>query len=275
MNPSARLKPIGVFDSGIGGLTVLHELMRLLPRESTVYFGDTARVQYGNKSETTVQRFALEAAQLLMQHGIKFLVLACNTVSATSLTLLRQRLPVPVVGVIEPGAQAAAARSRGGHIGVIGTAATVESGAYQKAIAAWRPEANVVARACPLFVPLVEEGWTRHQVAEEVARIYLSPLKAEGVDTLVLGCTHYPLLADILSLVMGPEVNLINSASEVARVVRDELERRDLLGQASRPTHRVLVSDGPERFSRVARNFMGEDLGPVELVAVPAAAAVG
>jgi glutamate racemase len=269
MTSSAQLRPIGLFDSGIGGLTVLDELQRLLPRESTIYFGDTARVPYGNKSEATVRRFAVEAAELLMQHGIKFLVLACNTVSATALELLRERLPIPVVGVIEPGARAAVSRTRGGHIGVIGTSATIESGAYQKAIAAIRPDASVVAHACPLFVPLVEEGWTRHQVAEEVARIYLAPLKSARIDSLVLGCTHYPLLTDILARVMGPEVSLVSSATEVARLVRSELERLDLRSAAAHPARRVLVSDSPERFARVARNFMGEELGTVELVPLP------
>ena len=261
-------KPIGVFDSGLGGLTVLQELMRLLPRESTVYLGDTARVPYGSKSESTVQRFALEAATLLLEYDIKFLVLACNTVSATALPLLRDRLPVPVVGVIEPGAFAAAQRSRTGHIGVIGTSATVDSGAYQKAIASWRPDATVVAHACPLFVPLVEEGWTRHQVTEEVARIYLSPLKSASVDSVVLGCTHYPLLTEILARVLGPEVSLVNSASEVARAVRDQLETHQLLAPDGIAEHRVLVTDAPERFSRVARNFMGDALGPIDLVAL-------
>jgi glutamate racemase len=264
-----RSRPIGVFDSGIGGLTVLRELTRLMPRESTVYLGDTARVPYGNKSEATVQRFALEAASVLLEHGIKFLVLACNTVSATALGPLRERLEVPVVGVIEPGAHAASVRTRGGPIGVIGTTATVESGAYQKAIAAWRPDVPVVARPCPLFVPLVEEGWTRHQVTEEVARIYLAPLRAAGIDTLVLGCTHYPLLVDILALVMGPEVSLVNSACEVARLVRGELEQLDLLDPTDHPSHRVLVTDSPERFSRVGKNFFGEDLAQVELVSLP------
>lgn len=269
MSASGLQRPIGVFDSGIGGLTVLRELMRLLPRESTMYLGDSARVPYGNKSSATVQRFALEAAELLLSHGIKFLVLACNTVSATALSLLRQRLEVPVVGVIEPGAQAAMARTRGGPVGVIGTASTIESGAYQKAIALWRPDLPVLAHPCPLFVPLVEEGWTRHQVTEEVARIYLSPLKSAGVDTLVLGCTHYPLLTEVLARVLGPEVILINSATEVARAVRDQLERLGLLSPASAGVHRVLVTDSPDRFSRVGRNFLGEDLPRVEPVSLP------
>ena len=210
----------------------------------------------------------MEAATALLEYDIKFLVLACNTVSATALPLLRERLPVPVVGVIEPGAFAAAQRSRTGHIGVIGTSATVDSGAYQKAIASWRPDATVVAHACPLFVPLVEEGWTRHQVTEEVARIYLSPLKSASVDSVVLGCTHYPLLTEILARVLGPEVSLVNSAAEVARAVRDQLEAHHLLAPEGTADHRVLVTDAPERFSRVARNFMGDELGPIELVTV-------
>ncbi|MGH7537918.1 MAG: glutamate racemase, partial [Gemmatimonadales bacterium] len=198
--------PLGVFDSGIGGLTVARALFENLPRESVIYFGDTARVPYGPKSPETVRRYSAEILAFLLHQGVKAVVVACNTSTAHALDYLRAYAPVPVVGVIEPGARAAVAATASGRIGVIGTAGTVASGAYERAIKALRPDATVVSQACPLFVPLVEEGWFEHPATQLVAREYLLPLERAHVDVLVLGCTHYPLLKPLLAGVLGPAV---------------------------------------------------------------------
>jgi glutamate racemase len=261
--------PLGVFDSGIGGLTVAHALFECLPHESVIYFGDTARVPYGPKSPETVRRYSGEILDLLVRRGVKMVVVACNTSTAHALDFLRARSPVPVQGVIEPGARAAAAATRAGRIGVIGTAGTIASGAYERAIRAVRPDVEVASRACPLFVPLVEEGWFDHPATELVAREYLQPLKEQGVDVLVLGCTHYPLLKPLLSRVMGPEVTLIDSAAETARTVRLELAGRELLAPAgSLPAHHFVVSDDVALFRRVGARFLGEKLQDVELASL-------
>ncbi len=259
--------PIGVFDSGIGGLTVVRALRRLLPDEAILFFGDTARVPYGPKSAETVRRFALEDAGFLVSRGVKMIVVACNTVSSVALPDLVRRVPHPVVGVVEPGARAAAAGSRSGRIGVIGTRGTVASEAYPKSIRARRPDARVEQAACPLFVPLVEEGWTMGPVALAVAREYLEPLRASGIDTLVLGCTHYPLLAAVIASVMGAGVTLVDTAEETARDVRDLLAARDLAA-SRRGEDRFVVSDIPHRFEDEARAFLGEALPRVERVGV-------
>ncbi|HSD33725.1 MAG TPA: glutamate racemase [Gemmatimonadales bacterium] len=258
--------PLGVFDSGIGGLTVAHALFECLPHESVIYFGDTARVPYGPKSPETVRRYSGEILDFLVRRGVKMVVVACNTSTAHALEFLRSRSPVPVQGVIEPGARAAAAATRVGRIGVIGTAGTIASGAYERAIKAVRPDVEVVSRACPLFVPLVEEGWFDHPATELVAREYLQPLEDRKVDVLVLGCTHYPLLKPLLSRVMGPHVTLIDSAAETARTVRRELEGHELLAPAgARPTHHFVVSDDVALFRRVGARFLGEKLQDAEL----------
>src|SRR5438270_6341403 len=209
--------PIGVFDSGVGGLTVLRTLLERLPNEHTVYLGDTARVPYGTRSGEVVTRYALLSARHLATHGIKLLVVACNTVSAHSLPALAEALPIPVVGVIEPGAQAAAARTRGGAIAVLGTPATVASGAYQAALRRLAPLSQVVARACPLFVPLAEEGWTDGEVPRLVAERYLVDLRRSGADTVLLGCTHYSLLASVISQVMAPVASLAVSVDDTVQ----------------------------------------------------------
>ncbi len=263
MNPA----PLGVFDSGIGGLTVARALFERLPRESVIYFGDTARVPYGPKSPETVRRYSAEILAYLLQRGVKAVVVACNTSTAQALDHLRAHSPVPVVGVIEPGARAAVQATRSGKIGVIGTAGTIASGAYERAIKALRPDATVYARACPLFVPLVEEGWFDHPATELIAREYLEPLKRAGTDVLVLGCTHYPLLKPLLARVMGPEVALIDSAEETARAVQREIEQRDLAAPAaSDPIHRFVVSDDEPHFRRVGARFLGETVQSVEVV---------
>lgn len=252
-----RQHPIGVFDSGLGGLTVVRELSRRLPHEDIIYVGDTARVPYGTKSPDTIRRYALQIAFTLLQRKVKLIVVACNTASALALKSLRS-LPIPVVGVIAPGARAAVEAGRGRRIGVIGTKATVASGAYEAAIHALDPRASVWQQACPLFVPLVEEGWTDTAVTRSIARTYLTPLLKRRVEALVLGCTHYPLLKKTLAAVAGPRVALIDSAEETAKDVEAALSRRGLLSASTRRGRMVsLVTDHPEAFSRLGARFLG------------------
>ena len=266
LNPSAQL-PIGVFDSGIGGLTVMRALLERLPHENTIYLGDTARVPYGTKSAEVVTRYSLMSAQFLVDRGIKLLVVACNTASAAALPELRRRLSVPVIGVIEPGARTAAEKTRTGHIGVIGTQATVKSGAYHRALSAIRTDARIVSRACPLFVPLAEEGWTDGEVPALVARKYLSGLAEEGVDTLVLGCTHYPLLRSTIAEVVGPRVTLVDSAEATAGAVEELLKKDDLLARKTEAAeHRYFVTDVPDRFVEVGGRFLGRRIDHAEQV---------
>src|SRR5712691_8408350 len=264
---SVKPAPLGVFDSGIGGLTVARAVFERLPHESVIYFGDTARVPYGPKSPDTVRRYSGEILTYLLQRGVKALVVACNTISAQALEFLRERSPVPLVGVIEPGARAAVQGTRSGRIGVIGTAGTIASGAYERAIKQLRPDAAVCVQACPLFVPLVEEGWFDHSATELIAREYLAPLERAGVDVLVLGCTHYPLLKPLLARVLGPAVTLVDSAEETAKVVAEELTRSGLAAPpGNRPTHRFVVSDDEPHFRKVGARFLGEKLQHVEVV---------
>ena len=259
-------QPIGVFDSGIGGLTVVHEIMRQLPRESIVYFGDTARVPYGPKSPDTVCRYSREIAQFLRKQDVKAIVIACNTATAHALPALRQELPIPVIGVVEPGARAAVRASNGGHIGVIGTAGTIRSGAYERAIRALDPDARITARACPLFVPLVEEGWTDHPVTEQIAREYLKPLIDEEINALVLGCTHYPLLKRMLCRELGSRVQLIDSAAETAAEIGRVLKERGLEARADAQTkHRFVASDDPLQFLQLGQRFLGNAIDGVEI----------
>jgi glutamate racemase len=258
--------PLGVFDSGIGGLTVARALFERLPRETVIYFGDTARVPYGPKSPDTVRRYSAEILAYLLQRGVKAVVVACNTSTAHALGYLQEHSPVPVVGVIEPGARAAARATKTGSIGVIGTAGTIASGAYERAIKALRPDARVHAQPCPLFVPLVEEGWFDHPAAELIAREYLEPLRKAGVDVLVLGCTHYPLLKPLLSRVMGPGVTLVDSAEETAQAVAAELDARGLAAAGGSHEHLFVVSDDEPHFRKVGARFLGEKIKKVEVV---------
>ena len=257
--------PIGVFDSGIGGLTVVRELMHQLPHESIIYFGDTARVPYGPKSPDTVRRYSREIGAYLVDQGVKALVVACNTATAHALTTLREELPLPVVGVVEPGARAAVAASRGHALGVIGTAGTIASGAYERAIHALLPDARVVARACPLFVPLVEEGWTDTEVTRLVAHEYLDAMHDEGIDALVLGCTHYPLLKPLLHEIIGQTVQLIDSAEETAAETGRLLDRLSLRAAPdATPAYRFVASDAPQQFLRLGQRFLGDTIDRVE-----------
>jgi glutamate racemase len=259
-------RPIGVFDSGIGGLTVMHALMERLPRESLIYFGDTARVPYGPKSSETVTRFSIENVDLLTRYDIKAVVVACNTATAHALLALRERFGLPIIGVVGPGARAGAAATRTGRVGVIGTAGTVASGAYERSLKAIRGDLEVVSRACPLFVPLAEEGLIDHPATRLIADEYLTPFGSDGIDTLILGCTHYPLLKGVIGDVMGEGVRLIDSAEETARETADLLAAKDLARDGVEPTHRYLVSDLPEQFLRVGQRFLGGRIGSVEVV---------
>jgi glutamate racemase len=256
---------IGIFDSGVGGLTVQRAVLDALPGADTIYLGDTARVPYGTKSAATVTQYALRNARFLAGHGIDVLVVACNTASAVALPALRADLRVPVVGVVEPGARVAARASRTGRIGVIGTQGTVASGAYQAAIRREREGAEVVARACPLFVPLAEEGWTdpADEVVRGAVRRYLAPIRDAGVDTLVLGCTHYPLLEAAIGAEL-PAVTLVDSARAVAAEVRERFGP----GSAREPEHRFYVTDAPEKFLAVAGRFLGRPVAAAEHVDV-------
>jgi len=258
--------PVGIFDSGIGGLTVAHAVMRQLPRESVTYFGDTARVPYGPKSPETVRRYSLEIAAFLVEQHVKTLVVACNTATAHALPALRERLTIPVIGVIEPGARAAVGATRNGHVGVIGTVGTIKSGAYERALRALAPSLRITARACPLFVPLVEEGWVDHEATRLIAREYLAPLLREEVDTLVLGCTHYPLLKHVIADVLGPEVTLIDSAEETARETAAVLQDRRLTAKGDEVSaHRFIASDDPLMFLQLGQRFLGDAIDGVEV----------
>ncbi|MGD0843256.1 MAG: glutamate racemase [Geobacteraceae bacterium] len=257
-------KSIGIFDSGVGGLTVLKEVVKALPQEDTIYLGDTARVPYGTKSPETVTRYALQVTSFLVQRDIKLLVVACNTASAVSLEALKDHFSIPIIGVIEPGARRAVSVTRTGKVGIIGTAATIQSSAYAKAIKRMNREIEVVTRACPLFVPLAEEGWVDNEVVRLTARIYLQGLREEGVDTLVLGCTHYPLLKGIIAETMGDDVQLVDSAEETARTVAETLNDRGLLRPSSeKGNHHYFVTDVPAGFIRVGNRFLGGRLGDV------------
>jgi len=260
-------RAIGIFDSGVGGLTVFKEIMQLLPEEDLFYLGDTARVPYGTKSAETVRQYALEAGAFLVDQGVKMLVVACNTASAVALPALRARFKLPVIGVIEPGARRAV-HSRNRRIGVIGTEGTIGSGRYEEAITALLPDAQVFSVACPLFVPLAEEGWAEHQVAQLTAREYLAPMKLNRIDTLVLGCTHYPLLRNVLQQEVGAGVTLVDSAEETAAMVAELFREQGL----ARPRHggrrAFFVTDVPTRFVRVGQAFLGQELAHVRQVRI-------
>jgi glutamate racemase len=257
--------PIGVFDSGLGGLTVAHAIMRQLPGESLIYFGDTARVPYGPKSPDTVRRYSREISSFLIEQGVKAIVVACNTATAHALPVLREELDVPVIGVVEPGARAAVRATRTGHIGVIGTAGTIRSEAYVRAIRAESADATVIALPCPLFVPLVEEGWTTHEATRLIAREYLAPFLGDAVDTLVLGCTHYPLLKPMIAEIVGPDVRLIDSAEETAADTRRMLAANELESREGEASYRFIASDDPQQFLTLGRRFFGASIERVEI----------
>jgi len=258
-------KAIGIFDSGIGGLTVLKEIVAKLPDENIIYLGDTARVPYGIRSAETVTRYSFQNTQFLLSQEIKMLVVACNTASAISLDAVKKEFPLPVIGVLEPGARAAVAVTKTRKVGVIGTEATISSGAYEKAIQRIAPDIEVHSLACPLFVQLAEEGWTDNDVAQLVAEKYLASLRGTGIDTLVLGCTHYPLLKVVISRAVGSKIILIDSATETAKEVVVVLERLNWKRHAE-GIRKFYVTDTPGRFEKIGKRFLGDGLLRAEQV---------
>jgi len=262
-------KAIGIFDSGIGGLTVLKEIVAKLPDENIIYLGDTARVPYGIRSPETVTRYSFENTNFLLTQEIKMLVVACNTATAISLDAVKKEFPLPVIGVLEPGARAAVAVTKTRKVGVIGTEATIGSNAYEKAIRRLAPDVEVTSLACPLFVSLAEEGWTDNDVAELVAEKYLASLRDTGVDTLVLGCTHYPLLKTVISKAVGSRIRLIDSATETAKEVCDVLEKlKWRVNGKGEGVRKFYVTDSPARFERIGKRFLGDSLVSAEQVKV-------
>ncbi len=260
-------RPVGVFDSDVGGLTLVGELFKSLPQEDIIYFGDTARFPYGSKSKEVVTHFSLDIANFLKAQKVKIIVVACNTASSFALSSLREKIELPVIGVIEPGAQSAIDTTRNFKIGIIGTKGTIKSGAFEEALKKIDRNVKVFSQKCPLFVPLVEEDlldkpWTK-QIAEE----YLAPLKDEGIDTLILGCTHYPPLKELLGRIMGQEVSLIDTAEATAKAVKRTLGEKNLLRKGSRKAvYKFFVSDDPEEFRRLGRRFLGKSIDKAERI---------
>ena len=265
-------RAIGVFDSGMGGLTAVRQMIRLLPGEDIIYFGDTGRVPYGGRSVDTIVRYARQDVAFLRSFDLKAIVIACGTVSTTALDILKSENTIPILGVVQPAARAAARATKSGNIGVIGTKATIRSGAYETAIRELLPEARLIAKACPLLVPLVEDGRVQRGdfVTERVVEEYLEPVKKAGVDTLVLGCTHYPLLRDVISDYMGANVKLIDTGEEAARAAAELLQQQEKLNTADRAgVRRYYASDSAEDFAATASLFLGSDIsGRVERVAI-------
>jgi len=261
---SAQARPIGVFDSGIGGLTVVRALMRQLPNENIVYFGDTARVPYGPKSPQVVREYAAQDTDFLVSHNVKMIVVACNTVSSVALEVVQKHASLPVVGVIVPGAKAAVNASKKKRIGVIGTIGTINSNAYTNAIRQFDAAATVIGQPCPLFVPLAEEGWTNHKATELIAKEYLFPLKLQKIDTLVLGCTHYPILKDVIASIFDGSVTLIDSGEATALEVERVLDEQNLRNPSTQKANvQFYVSDIPHKFSEIGERFLGQKLGKV------------
>jgi len=266
--PDTGKLPIGVFDSGVGGLTVVRALMERLPLENIVYFGDTARVPYGVKSVATIEHFTGQITDYLLDQGVKMLIIACNTMAAVASQVVKDKAgAIPVLDVIEAGARAAVAESRSRAIGVIGTPTTINSNAYARRMHALDPNVRVYSQACPLFVPLVEEGWLEHEVTRLTAQEYLKPVLAENVDTLVLGCTHYPLIKPLLQGVVGPGVRLVDSAITVAEQAARTLAEMGIANDGqSLPTYCYTVTDIPLRFQTIGERFLGRSLGTVNKV---------
>lgn len=262
-----NVRPIGIFDSGVGGLTVAKRIFELLPYENVIYFGDTARYPYGPRSKEIIKKFSFQNVNFLLSRRVKFIVVACNTASALALEELKKSYGIPMIGVVEPGACAAVKATRNGKIGVIGTVGTIHSGAYQKAIYRLAPQLKVYAIPCPLFVSLVEEGYINKKATHLIVHEYLEPLVKKGVDTLVLGCTHYPLLKNIISQTMGKEVKLIDSAEETAKEVKSFLKFRGLLRNTTgEPYWMFYVSDVPDKFIEVGEKFLRGKITKVERI---------
>ena len=260
-----KKQAIGVFDSGLGGLTILNALRRGLPHEDLIYFGDTANVPYGSKSKQTVTRFSLAIAQFLESQDVKMIVVACNTASALALTELRKQCRVPVLGVIEPGAAKAAQTTRNGRVAVLGTEGTVKSNAYPKAILKKRPHTHILQQACPLFVPLVEENWAAKPATRLIAQTYLTPVQKSKADTVILGCTHYPVLKNVIANVLGKQVKLVDSAETLAGAATDFLHKHHQNETTGRGKLTVYASDDPARFKRLASCLLADKIGTVHL----------
>lgn len=267
MNFMEKEKPVGVFDSGIGGLTVVKRISSILPKENIVYFGDTARVPYGSKSNSTVIEYSLQAANFLIKKNVKIIVVACNTASSIALEELRKRFSVPVIGMIEPGTEYALSETKNGRIGVIGTNVTISNKAYSQALIKRDPKVRVFEKACPLFVPLAEEGWIDRKATYLIAEEYLSEFKDKDIDTLVLGCTHYPLLVKVISEIMGDKVKLVDSGVAAARVVRSELARIGFeTNSGAVGMQDFYISDMPQKFMDIAEMFLNHPMQYVQKV---------
>lgn len=269
MNFFNRSNSVGVFDSGIGGLTVVKRINSFLPNEGIVYFGDTARVPYGSKSNSTVIEYSLQDAKFLISKNVKMIVAACNTASSVALESLRENYKVPVIGMIEPGGKMALENTVNGKIGVIGTNSTIRNRAYSEEIKKLDSKITVFEKACPLFVPLAEEGWIDHKATYEVAEEYLAELRIAGIDTLILGCTHYPILAGVIQKVMGNSVKLIDSGTAASLIVEEYLEGRNLRSQSAVPgNNEYYVSDLPIKFKEVAQRFLGKKINDITKIDV-------
>lgn len=264
---SNRTAPIGVFDSGVGGLTVAREIMRQLPRENMVYFGDTARVPYGSKSRDNIIRYSRQIIRFLRTKGVKAIVIACNTASALALDTVKEETDIPVIGVIVPGARAAIQATKNGMIGVAGTEATIQSETYTKVIKEMRPDAVVIGKPCPLFVPLVEEGFAKHRITEEVIDIYLSDMRQTDIDTMILGCTHYPLLRSRIMAYFGEKVHIVNPAYETAMDLKKLLDESKTANVSDEPAaYEFYVSDAAEKFTRLANTILPYDVAATKAV---------
>lgn len=260
-------RPIGVFDSGIGGLTVVKEIMEQLSNESIVYFGDTARVPYGSKSKETITKFSFQCINFLLEKKVKAIVVACNTASAASLDAIKQSFDIPIVGVVEPGAIAACQITKLNRIGIIGTESTVSSGAYEKEINVINNDVKMILKACPLFVPIAEEGWQDTQIAKLTAREYLEELKEKGIDALLMACTHYPLLESTISEVMGEDIKLVNPAYETAKVLKTVLHDLNIQSKSNKnASYEFYVSDNPVKFKKVGENFLKRPISHVQKI---------
>lgn len=257
---------IGMFDSGVGGLTVLKEVKNLLPNENIVYLGDTARVPYGNRSPQTIIKYAIESALFLLTKGIKLLVIACNTSSAIALKILSKKLPIPVLGVIEPAAKTAVETTKTKRIGIIGTKATVKSMAYEKSIKQLNPYIEVISKPCPLFVPIVEEGLEKDDVAFIMAEKYLKEFRKSGIDTLIMGCTHYPVLEEVIKMAVGDHVNIINTGKETARDVEICLKEKGLLKSKGKGMYQYYVTDAPDVFKEIGSRFLKSEISKVQYI---------
>ena len=258
--------PVGVFDSGLGGLTVVKTMKKVLKGESIIYLGDTARLPYGTKSSESIVRFSFDNTKFLLKKKAKAIIVACNTSSATSLKKLKEKFDIPIFGVIEPGSKQAADSTKNGKIGVIGTTATIRSKSYQKALKSINDKFNVFAKACPLFVPLIEEGWTAEKTTYDVAEIYLSQMRKENIDTLILGCTHYPLIKHVIQETMGKKVKLIDSGESVALWLKNYLKKFNLLANNPNPFYHYYLTDYPQRFKKIAERFLGEKIDFIEKI---------